>query len=102
MDKDNNSSACMVATKSLVCLTWGEKGQCADGLIRHDVVEASQLSKHLQTWFFLSSSIGAQSLPLPSIPLQLQNLDFTQVLQENVNVICIKMSETANFSPFGS
>lgn len=65
----------------LFCLTWGEEGQCANGLIGHDVVEASQLSKHLQAGLFLSSGIRGQAFPVPSIPLQLQNLDFTQVLQ---------------------
>lgn len=67
----------------LFCLTWGEEGQCADGLIGHDVVEAPQLSKHLQAGLFLSSGIRGQAFPVPSIPLQLQNLDFTQVLQGN-------------------
>lgn len=70
----------------LSCLTWGEEGQCADGFIRHDVVEASQLSKHLEVVLLLSSGIGGQAFPLPSIPLQLQNLDFTQVLHHRKNV----------------
>ena len=82
MDKDNDSSIHRVTYKNLFCLTWGEKGQCADGFIRHDVVEASQLSKHLQARLLLSSGIGGQAFPLPSIPLQLQNFDFTQVLWE--------------------
>lgn len=64
------------------CLTWGKEGQCADGLVRHDIVEAAQLSKHLQAWLLLSPAIGGQAIPLPSIPLQLQNLDLTEVLWE--------------------
>lgn len=76
-------------------LTWGEEGQRPYGLIRHDVVEATQLSKHLEARLLLSSGIWGQALPLPSIPLQLQNFDFTQVLGRGQKGI--KMITNLNF-----
>lgn len=58
-----------------------EESQGANGLIWHDVVEATQLSKHLQTRFFLSAGVRGQTVPLPPIPLQLEDFDLTQVLE---------------------
>lgn len=41
-----------------LCLTGGEESQSANRLIRHDVVEAPQLSQHVQARLLLSSDVG--------------------------------------------